>query len=87
MQEDGVLDLSQSRLLDPDFTIKDLAYEVALLILRNPRLIFVAVCRVADKANMGRCAFAVNGVMLVCKELPWPEMTVMHPVKNLELLV
>lgn len=47
LQENRVLDLSQGRFFDPDLTIKDFANDVAPLVLRNPRLIFVAVRRIA----------------------------------------
>ena len=43
LQEDGILDLAQRRLLDPYLPIENLADDVALLILCNPRLILVAI--------------------------------------------
>ena len=43
LQEDGVLDLPESRLLNPDFAIKDLTHDVAFLVLGDPGLVFVAV--------------------------------------------
>lgn len=43
LQEDGVLNLAEGRLLDPDFAVKDLASNVALLILGYPWLILVAI--------------------------------------------
>ena len=43
LYEDGVLDLSESRLLDPDFTIKDFTEDVTFLVLDDPRFVLVAV--------------------------------------------
>ena len=40
LEEDGVLDLAKSRLLDPDLAIEDAANDVALGILGYPRLVF-----------------------------------------------
>lgn len=49
LNKDGVLDLTQSWLLDPNLTVKDLADDIALLVLGDPRLILVAVAVVADQ--------------------------------------
>lgn len=43
LQEDGVLDLPESRLLDPDLAIEDLADDVAFLVFGDPGFVFVAV--------------------------------------------
>lgn len=43
LDEDGILYLAQSRLLDPDFAIEDFANNVALLIPGNPWLVFPRV--------------------------------------------
>lgn len=43
LQEDGVLDLAESGLLDPDLAVEDLSDDVALLILGHPGFVFVAV--------------------------------------------
>ncbi len=43
LEEDRVLDLAKSWLLDPHLTIEDLAYEIAFFVLDDPRLIFIAV--------------------------------------------
>ena len=43
LQEDGVLDLPESGLLNPDFPIQDFADDVALLILGNPGFVLEAV--------------------------------------------
>ena len=43
LHEDGVLDLPKSRLLDPDFAIKDFTDDVAFLVFGDPGFVFVAV--------------------------------------------
>jgi hypothetical protein len=43
LQEDGVLDLPESWLLDPHLTVEDLPDEIPLFVFRNPWLVFVAV--------------------------------------------
>lgn len=43
LDKDGVLNLAQSWLLNPDFTVKDLANEISLLVLFNPGFIFETV--------------------------------------------
>lgn len=43
LQEDGVLDLPESRLLDPDLAIEDLTDDVAFLVFGDPGFVFVAV--------------------------------------------
>lgn len=43
LHEDSILDLPKSRLLDPDFPIKDFTDDVAFLILGDPRFVFVTV--------------------------------------------
>ena len=43
LQEDGVLDLPKSWLLDPDFAIQDFADDVPFLVFGNPGFVLVAV--------------------------------------------
>ena len=43
LNEDGVLDLSKSRLLNPDFTIKDFTDDVSLFVFGDPGFVFVAI--------------------------------------------
>ena len=71
LYEDGVLDLPKSRLLDPDFAIKDFTDDVAFLIFGDPRFVFVAVG--AAESVEGTSAH-VHGVFVVVfgEELPWP---------------
>jgi hypothetical protein len=45
LQEDGVLDLPESWLLDPHLTVEDLPDEIPLFVFRNPWFVFVAVMR------------------------------------------
>jgi hypothetical protein len=43
LQEDSVLDLSESWLLNPHLTIEHLPDDIALVVLDNPWFVFVAV--------------------------------------------
>lgn len=43
LQKDGVLNLAEGWLLNPDFAIKDLADNIALLVFGDPWLVLVAV--------------------------------------------
>lgn len=43
LDEDGVLDLAKSGLLDPDFAVEDLADDIALLVPSDPRLVLPRV--------------------------------------------
>ena len=45
LQEDGVLNLSESWLLNPHFTVEYFADNISLLVLHNPWLVFIAVTR------------------------------------------
>jgi hypothetical protein len=45
LQKDGILDLSESWLLDPHLTVEDLPDEIPLLVFCNPWLVFIAVTR------------------------------------------
>lgn len=81
LDKDGVLDLAQSRLLDPHLTVKDLAYNITLLVLDNPRLILVAV--VGAKRVEATLAEIILGLLLsMDKQLPGTHMAVMHAVQN-----
>ena len=82
LQEDGVLDLPESWLLDPDFAIQDFADNVAFLILGNPGFVFVAVG--AAKRVEGTFAHVHRRFIIIfSKKLPWAEMAMVHAVKNL----
>ena len=45
LDEDGILNLSEGRLLDPNLTVEHLADEIPFLVPGNPRLILIAVAR------------------------------------------
>ena len=49
LQKDGILNLSQSWLGNPDLAIEDLADDVALLVPSNPGLVFEGVGGLADE--------------------------------------
>jgi hypothetical protein len=89
LEEDGVLDLSESWLLDPDFAVEDLADEIALLVFGHPWLVFPAVARVLGCMTLERIGLHVDtiGLVLGREQLPWSEMTVVHTVENLCYLV
>ena len=86
LEADRILNLPQRGLLDPYLPVKDFADNVTFLVLRDPRLVFVAVpgteaikpftARVESKAR----------TVVVGEELPWPKMTVVHAVQDLETL-
>ena len=85
LKEDGILDLAQRRLLNPNLTIKDLADDVSLLVLCDPWLVLVAVA--AGKA-VHRFFLDLNGlaarfVVAISEQLPWPQVSVVHTVQDL----
>ena len=43
LQEDCVLDLTQSRLLDPHLAVEDFADDVTFLVFGHPGFVFIAV--------------------------------------------
>ena len=82
LHENRVLHLPQRRFLDPDLPVKDLTDHVALVVSSHPRLVLVAVA--AAHAVERFLQFHVPPfVIVVGKQFPRPEMTVMHAVKNL----
>lgn len=87
LHEYRVLDLAQSRFLDPNFTIKHLSNNVAFVVLGNPRLVLIAVGRVAGETFLGEpfSTLTVDGVVLVGKQLPWSEMAMVHSMEDLRL--
>ena len=83
LHKDGVLDLPKSRLLDPDFAVKDFTDEVAFLVLGDPGFVFVAVG--AAKGVEGAFAHVHGGLVVVFDEkFPWAEMAMVHSVEHLE---
>ena len=85
LKKDGVLDLPQSRFLDPHFPIQDFAENVAFLVLGNPWFVFIAVA--ATESVEGTLAeFEAGGrVVVLRKELPRSEMTMVHAMEDLTL--
>lgn len=77
LKEDGILDGAQSRLLNPNLAVKDLADNVALLILDDPRLRLVAIVR--SKRVEGSLAVVI---LLVHEELPGTNVTMVHTVED-----
>ena len=67
LHEDGVLDLAEGRLLDPNFAVEYLADDVALFVLGNPRLVLIAVRTVGSQGLLRESTLAVNGVMVIGK--------------------
>lgn len=80
LDEDGVLNLAESGLLDPNFTVEDLPNDIAFLVLGNPRLVLVAV---GPRRFEGIFLFLDPPVdVFAFEEFPWPEMAMMHAVQN-----
>ena len=69
--------------MDPDFTIEDFSDEVALFVLGNPWLVFVAA--LGPKAVKGTSLQVIVGciLFLVLKQLPWAKMTMVKAVEHL----
>lgn len=83
LQEDGILDLAEGWLLDPYLTIKDFADDVALLVLGDPWLIFVGICTTeAIDRRFGHIHRLSRNVVRLSEELPWSQMTMVHPVQD-----
>lgn len=83
LKKDGVLDLTQSGLLNPDFTVKDLADDVALFVSRNPWLIFVAVAVRADESLLRHSSlFHCRQLLIIDEKLPGTKVTVVHSVED-----
>ncbi len=82
LHEDGILDLTKSRLLNPDLSVEDLADDIALVVFSDPRLIFVAIGR---PQAVERILFGIVGrrLILVAEEFPGAEMTMVHAMENL----
>lgn len=80
MDEDGVLDLTQSRFLDPPLPIQDLADDVTLLIPRDPGLILETVVRL--EGQVGDIVELNGGVVLVLEQLPWSKVTVVQAMED-----
>lgn len=87
LHKDGVLDLPQRGLLDPDLAVKDLADNVALLVLDDPGLILVAVAAAERVKRPLAHAAAVlahhlNVALVRLEQLPRPHVPVVHAVEH-----
>ena len=74
LEEDGVLDLAKSRLLDPDLAVEDLADDIALLVPRDPWLVLPRVAGSVRADSVCRVLLCVVALWLVVRreELPRP---------------
>lgn len=82
LQKDRVLHLPERRFLNPDLPIKDLSDHVPLVVSSDPRLVLIAVATVGAVERLFQ--FHVpRGLVVVGKQLPRSEMTVMHAMENL----
>jgi len=84
LDEDGVLNLAKSGLLDPDFAVENLADDIALLVLGDPWLVLPRVARRVRADSVCRVLLCVVALRLVVgrEELPWSQVTVVHAVEN-----
>ena len=83
LDEDGVLNLAEDGLLDPNLTVKDLAHNVALLILDDPGLVLVAVGGPEGlEASLLQAGFLVVGVVAFNEQLPGPHVSVVHAMQH-----
>jgi len=75
LDEDGVLDLAESRLLDPDLTVKHLPHDIALLVAGDPWLVFPRVARRVRVNALEGVRLEVVALRLVIgsEELPWSQ--------------
>ena len=82
LDEDGVLNLAEGGLLDPDLAVENLTHHVALLILDDPGLVLVAIGgpKGLETAlfQAGLLVFAVA----LDEELPRAHVAVVHPVEH-----
>lgn len=84
LEEDGILDLAEGRLLNPNLAIEDLADDVALVVLGDPRLVLVAVGGGVRLEAVERIRLEVKagGLIIGSEELPRTQMTMMHAVQD-----
>lgn len=82
MKEDGVLDLSKCRLLNPNLPVEDFAYHIALLVLGDPWLVLVGIAATKCVERVFLHLEDRGGIIVFGKKLPWAEMTMVHAVKD-----
>ncbi len=86
LEEDGILDLAESWLLDPNFTIENLADYVAFLVFGDPRFIFIAVVAAETVKWASLHLVSWRSVVVFGEELPRSEMAMVHAMKNLVMV-
>ena len=83
LEKDGVLDLAESRLLDPDLAIEDFADEVPLLVFGNPRFVFVGI---GAAKCVGRLLAHIHGlgrsIISFSEKLPWSKVAMVHAMQD-----
>ena len=84
LDENGVLDLAKSGLLDPDLAVEDLADDIALLVPGDPRLVLPRVAGSVRADSVCRVLLCVVALRLVVRreELPRPQVAVVHAVED-----
>lgn len=85
LNENGVLDLTQGRLLDPDLSVEDLADYIALLVLSDPWLILVTVAGSMGCETVERVALQIDAcsrLVIGSEQFPRTEMAMMHTVQD-----
>jgi len=84
LDEDRVLNLSKRRLLNPNFAVEDLADDVTLLVLGHPGRVFIAVARSQAIERTLVQRVIRRSFVVVIEKFPWPEMSVMHAMQDLQ---
>lgn len=81
LHEDGVLDLTKSGLLDPDFAIKNFTDDVAFLVFGDPGLVFVTV-GAAESVERAFAHIQRGFIVVLGEKFPWAEMAMVHAVED-----
>lgn len=84
LDEDGVLDLAESGLLDPDLAVENLAHNVSLLVFGDPRLVLPRVAGRMRTERISRVELRIVALRLVIRaeQLPWSQVAVVHAVED-----
>lgn len=83
LHKDGILNLPQRRLPDPNLPIKHLPHHVPPLIFHNPRLALKAIPRPkALERPLPPRRSLLDLLPLSQKQLPRPHMSMMHPMQH-----
>lgn len=83
LDEDGILDLAQSRFLDPNLTVEYLADDVTLLVLDDPGLIFIIVAGAETVERAFLHLVVGRSIVILGEKFPRSEMSMMHTMENL----